>query len=57
MAGYCKGGNCDSYWAIYLSNIGCLIFDDPLTISDYCKLCYGALNLLQVLNVKERMHT
>ena len=38
MAGYCKGGTSDSYWAIYLSGIGCLIFDDPLTISEYCKL-------------------
>ena len=38
MAGYCGGGTSDSYWAIYLSGIGCLIFDDPLTISEYCKL-------------------
>ena len=38
MGGYCKGGFSDSPWAIYLSGIGCLIFDDPLTISDFCNL-------------------
>ncbi|MBO8223100.1 hypothetical protein HA142_06195 [Prochlorococcus marinus str. XMU1401] len=38
MGGYCKGGFSDSSWAIYLSGIGCLIFDDPLTISDFCNL-------------------
>ena len=38
MGGYCKGGFSDSPWAIYLSGIGCLIFDDPLTISEQCNL-------------------
>ena len=38
MGGYCNGGFSDSHWAIYLSGIGCLIFDDPLTISDFCNL-------------------
>ena len=38
MGGYCKGGFSDSPWAIYLSGIGCLIFDDPLTISENCNL-------------------
>ena len=38
MGGYCKGGFSDSPWAIYLSGIGCLIFDDPLTISEHCNL-------------------
>ena len=38
MGGYCNGGFSDSPWAIYLSGIGCLIFDDPLTISDFCNL-------------------
>ena len=38
MGGYCKGGFSDSYWSIYLSGIGCLIFDDPLTISEHCNL-------------------
>ena len=38
MGGYCKGGFSDSPWAIYLSGIGCLIFDDPLTISESCNL-------------------
>ena len=38
MGGYFKGGFSDSSWAIYLSGIGCLIFDDPLTISDFCNL-------------------
>ncbi len=38
MGGYCKGGFSDSTWAFYLSGIGCLIFDDPLTISDFCNL-------------------
>ena len=38
MGGYCKGGFSDSYWSIYLSGIGCLIFDDPLTISESCNL-------------------
>ncbi len=38
MGGYCNGGFSDSFWAIYLSGIGCLIFDDPLTISDFCNL-------------------
>ena len=33
-----KGGFSDSPWAIYLSGIGCLIFDDPLTISEQCNL-------------------
>ena len=38
MGGYCNGGFSDSHWAIYLSGIGCLIFDDPLTISEQCNL-------------------
>ena len=38
MGGYCKGGFSDSSWSIYLSGIGCLIFDDPLTISENCNL-------------------
>ena len=38
MGGWCKGGFGDSHWAIYLSGIGCLIFDDPLTISEQCNL-------------------
>ena len=38
MGGYCNGGFSDSHCAIYLSGIGCLIFDDPLTISDFCNL-------------------
>ena len=38
MGGYCKGGFSDSPWAIYLSGIGCLIFDDPLTISEQFNL-------------------
>ena len=38
MGGCCKGGFRDSPWAIYLSGIGCLIFDDPLTISEQCNL-------------------
>ena len=38
MGGYCNGGFSDSPWAIYLSGIGCLIFYDPLTISEQCNL-------------------
>ena len=40
MAGYCGGGTSDSYWSIYLSGIGCLIFDDPSNISENCNLFF-----------------
>ena len=38
IAGFCSGGVSESYWAIYISGIGLLIFEDPTTISKWCNV-------------------